>query len=567
MESYSEWSATKLRDFLLVRGISCTGYSKEHLVKIVECAASLNLDCDPDYNNDESSVPSKLSKIGLPLDTNPLEMSGYSANFNEVPDFGLIDIFNYLICSKCDYDGKKLKAYKSYDDYRLFEDGHVDDLLFNPLTEMNSDFCLFKAYVKPTQRGLTYLKKPYYELWIAMDKLNGIVITAHCECKGGADGACRHVSATMYEIENFDKKSCTDGENLWKKRDTQKCIPTKIRNTVIKRPNSFQNNLKPYADVFDPRPKHLRSSYPAEGERALGCELQNISSNCQVLDVLLDPMDFVPESEPLLASPDLQKKSISNKIIDYISSNEAVEFDHFMSHISYSNDDVSEILCGTKGQSANPNWFNMRKGLLTASYFDKATKLEKKNKLSPPSFLKSICLEYGDVDSNSLSWGKRKEPIARDLYQKMNKNYHVCYRIEEVGLRIFSESPIIGCSADGVVTCKCRKQHNPRLIEIKCPWQFRDQHPKIVARDEKHCIFNNNTNRWEVTPNCPYYCQIQGQLGIYGYSECDLIIYTKQGIHISTAVFDEEFFNNMIENLISFYKKNIFPYIVDKYKL
>lgn len=91
----------------------------------------------------------KLSRVGLP-DCKPLLIDGYSSDFANIPKFGLIDIFNYMIFSRTEYDGKKLKGYKSYEDYRLFYDDHVESLMFNPLgSEKN---CLFKAKAKPTQR-------------------------------------------------------------------------------------------------------------------------------------------------------------------------------------------------------------------------------------------------------------------------------------------------------------------------------------------------------------------------------------------------------------------------------
>lgn len=76
------------------------------------------------------------------------------------------------------------KGYKFFEDFRLFHDGHVENLLFNPLQD-NDKVCLFKAQVKPTQRDKTYLNKDYYSLWFSLDKEDGDVIIGHCECLGG----------------------------------------------------------------------------------------------------------------------------------------------------------------------------------------------------------------------------------------------------------------------------------------------------------------------------------------------------------------------------------------------
>ena len=64
-----------------------------------------------------------------------------------------------------------------------------------------------------------------------------------------------------------------------------------------------------------------------------------------------------------------------------------------------------------------------------------------------------------------------------------------------------------------------------KLIEIKCPYSQKVSKPKNVAV-EKKCINSSITKRRDVTDNCPYYAQIQGQLGLYKciYAECDLVI-------------------------------------------
>lgn len=59
---------------------------------------------------------------------------------------------------------------------------------------------------------------------------------------------------------------------------------------------------------------------------------------------------------------------------------------------------------------------------------------------------------------------------------------------------------------------------------------------------------------------CPYFAQIQGQLGLYELDECDLVIYTKKGIHISTVRFDEEYFLIMMQKLLKFQRK----YVVER---
>ena len=88
-----------------------------------------------------------------------------SHDLSAVPRIGLYDIFNYLICSRTDYDGTQIRAYKSFEDYRLFKDGHVLDLKVANVksndVESNDDshtaVTVVINDVRPTQRNMTKL--------------------------------------------------------------------------------------------------------------------------------------------------------------------------------------------------------------------------------------------------------------------------------------------------------------------------------------------------------------------------------------------------------------------------
>ena len=57
----------------------------------------LQLPEDPDYLKDslQGSVEKKEARIGL-ASCNPLEIEGFTRDFSDIPDFGLIDIVNYM---------------------------------------------------------------------------------------------------------------------------------------------------------------------------------------------------------------------------------------------------------------------------------------------------------------------------------------------------------------------------------------------------------------------------------------------------------------------------------------
>lgn len=83
----------------------------------------------------------------------------------------------------------------------------------------------------------------------------------------------------MYELEAFDLKSCTDGENQWMKRPRHHDVPVPIRHlTVVKAKYATMPNqsIKPHSDLYDPRPEQLRYTITDDKKREFGLKLQEV---------------------------------------------------------------------------------------------------------------------------------------------------------------------------------------------------------------------------------------------------------------------------------------------------
>ena len=106
---FDHFGLPELQKYLRERGVTVTGYNKAVLKEIAIAVDKLQLPEDPDFSKDsvEECIQQKLLKAGL-KDVKPLDLDGYTSDFTYIPEFGLIDIFNYLIFTKADLDGKKL---------------------------------------------------------------------------------------------------------------------------------------------------------------------------------------------------------------------------------------------------------------------------------------------------------------------------------------------------------------------------------------------------------------------------------------------------------------------------
>lgn len=137
-------------------------------------------------------------------------------------------------------------------------------------------------------------------------------------------------------------------------------------------------------------------------------------------------------------------------------------------------------------------WYDMRKGIITASDFAQALGDGKFGTQRDFYMKKSgYVQEAFDPYSPPLKWGNMFEDVACGIYKKRMQ----C-EVHEFGLLKHPTIPFFGASPDGITDLGV-------MLEIKCPLKR------------------------EIKPNaeCPlqYYYQIQGQLDVCGLQECDYL--------------------------------------------
>ena len=143
-----------------------------------------------------------------------------------VPPYGIEDILNFLIVTSSDYDRQKVASYKAFEEYGLFEDGHVEDL---KMKEISGHF-VFIANIHPMMKLKTKDVQQHYKLWFVIDgereqKEHGqtnltwkptarSVLPAYCQCPGGQGGACKHIAASLYSTHDCLHSGAGPTENL-----------------------------------------------------------------------------------------------------------------------------------------------------------------------------------------------------------------------------------------------------------------------------------------------------------------------------------------------------------------
>ena len=147
-----------------------------------------------------------------------------------------------------------------------------------------------------------------------------------------------------------------------------------------------------------------------------------------------------------------------------------------------------------------------------------------------------------------LLWAQRRRKLQGNCIRAARKK-HIGSHMDSRGLYIFQKKKTCnGCSVDCLLQCKCKNHDGSEVVEIKWAHSDREKHPKEVALS-KGCV-QEADGHTRLSENSDFYHQIQGQIGISGYNFADLVIYTKQGIHVVEGIaFNQPFLAHLSRRL------------------
>lgn len=130
----------------------------------------------------------------------------------------------------------------------------------------------------------------------------------------------------------------------------------------------------------------------------------------------------------------------------------------------------------------------------------------------------------------ATEWGKRNESIALEKYKiHQNNSGHDGLYYAPSGFVISEVYPFLGASPDAVVHDP--SEQNPfGLAEVKCPFTFRHQSPRVAARSSTFCCEVSSGLQLQLKRTHPYFAQVQGQMAITERHWCDFIVYTEKGL-------------------------------------
>jgi putative phage-type endonuclease len=218
---------------------------------------------------------------------------------------------------------------------------------------------------------------------------------------------------------------------------------------------------------------------------------------------------------------------------------------------------IIEISQKTTSQSESPEWYSLRRNLITGTKTPKIAKLREKPCNSNRRRLVYEYL-YGTQirQTQAMKHGIINEPKARKWYEEIYSN------VKESGLVLHPLIPWLGCSPDGIVD---DTDESRGIIEIKCPYNARDltideyMTNKDVCKDS--CL-EKKDDGIRLKRGHDYYYQIHHNMYVCEVNWCDFIIYTNKDTYVERVLFDKVFWEEVMKKIHKFYFTCILPEIV-----
>ncbi|KAM7303375.1 uncharacterized protein ISCGN_013336 [Ixodes scapularis] len=406
---------------------------------------------------------------------------------------------------------------------RVLEAGHVFSC---SIKKVDKDCYTFIGFVLQTSA----LTSDPHELEIA---LNGRDVgDTSCSCKAG-NYKCKHVVAMLLHINakrNFNVLASTDLPQKWgkgqKRAVGEKYAPRKIVNLPGLEKVEGDPVLLPKGDIL---------GRLLEGLTYRSAALRH-TEEIRPLEISTAPT--AAEEPPVPGLPTLTR---------LIATTAAPSFDAFVEEIraTFSADVCAVIEERTREQSLSEDWLRQRIGMATStvchSFKTRAAKCETEQMPHNMGPLLKAVLRTSTYQSAAMQRGLSMEGTARDKYVSVVKSRgHAC-TVEDRGLLIWNEFPVMGCSVDGLVTftCACCKGEK-RILEIKCLNTVK----KAFSKDK---------------PTPLFYTQVQVQMGITNIPVCDFFVYkSPEDWRALTVPFDAAHFLKCSAAVHTLYDKYIF---------
>lgn len=365
------------------------------------------------------------------------------------------------------------------------------------------------------------VNKEAYAITIQLDSGRKIH-QAHCNCKAGIQGKCKHAAALVAFINNEDSSTQTSEPNKWKAPSNKQL---KLYTKGVEFCQMFPPKHSPLASA-SPVPEAVFSMNSAQG--AMLRAQMRLEENSRRLEELL----------PVIGWPSRCFSSQQCSLDDI----ENVE------HIMLDADTCNHIAVNTVQQSMCPEWHLLRKERLSASSKAHRIRIRTANFEELARDLCNVKPFYGQA----CKYGTDMEATARKKYEVKED----C-TVTRIGLVISKVQGWLCCSPDGLVLAD-----EVVLLEIKCPFRCREQ----PIFDQQGNLFVDylhvEDGKLQLKSSHVYYTQVQVSLYILNLDICHFFVYSPLQVVNVKVRRDSNFLEWLIPKMEWFYFKHYKPQLM-----
>ena len=265
--------------------------------------------------------------------------------------------------------------------------------------------------------------------------------------------------------------------------------------------------------------------------------MPSVSFTDALLLTLLDPPPQNP-APPTLLDMAQQYKTDDSYVGDFL---EFVKSNTTKDHLDFMEDT----------QQGSPAWEKARIGRVTSSIAGEVLHLR-----DGTSCIAKILGTMGKIHSPAIDHGNHYESVARAVYRAREEKGHKNLNVVERGLFVDIYLPCLAASPDGVVNCSC---HDKRVLEIKCPFKFKDIAPQEIPLHDNNYHLEIIDTKITLKKTSPWYYQVQFQMGVMGVLTCDFVVHTMKDTAVFSVPFDVKVWQLLKAKAVATFKEKVVP--------
>lgn len=376
-------------------------------------------------------------------------------------------------------------------------------------------------------------KDKKHKVSIVILNTSSIIMDASCTCKAAACKSCSHVIALLFALEDyttlhgFDPTTSTSKLKTWNMGRKHGRYPMQVLEAAYPHHSKTERNRKRFFSLISPSSTDRTTPTTSGNDSDFKRKLQTMKRP-SMFELLLSfeyPDYNLDTNETCLLQSKVQKM-ISGMVPDGLGP-------------------VHLLI-----DQNSPRWHLERRVRITASVAKSFFTAKELDKVVNDHLWKSNDISH----LQAVQYGRDNEANALKEYKQVTGS-----NVVNAGLVVNSKYPGLGCSPDGLVTNK--EGMLTKLIEIKCPFKIKDQHPQqfdpVLLKNMCYRIDENGYLK--IKRNHAYYFQVQLSLAIMNLNECDFIIWSPKGMVFENIERDNNFINTLTKKLVNIHCTVLIP--------